>query len=205
SALSGGEKGRLALAKLIYSRVNMLILDEPTNHLDIDSREALEDALNDFDGSIIAVSHDRYFLDRIASQILFFGEKGVEHFDGGYSEFYDAHHRALAEKQAAEIELQKAERSRRPASAAKPKSPKKSKPKQPSPAEIEAEIHSVEAELTELSTLLSTEDVARDKNRLFELSEKYQTLDDKLAELYSSWEAALSEEDALAAKNIESI
>src|SRR5262245_66621316 len=105
----------------------MLILDEPTNHLDIASREALEDALNDFDGSIIAVSHDRYFLDRIASQILFFGEKGVEHFDGGYSEFYEAHHRALAEKQAVEIELQKAERSRRPASASKPKAPKKSK------------------------------------------------------------------------------
>src|SRR5262249_12790494 len=184
SALSGGEKGRLALAKLIYSRVNTLVLDEPTNHLDIASREALEDALNDFDGAIIAVSHDRYFLDRIASQILFFGEKGVEHFDGGFSEFYDAPHRALAEKQAAEIELQKAERSRRPA--AKPKTPKKSKLKQPSAAEIEAEIHSVEAELAELSALLSTEGVARDKDRLFELSEKYQALDDKLAELYSS-------------------
>jgi ATP-binding cassette, subfamily F, member 3 len=205
SALSGGEKGRLALAKLIYSRVNTLVLDEPTNHLDIASREALEDALNDFDGSIIAVSHDRYFLDRIATQILFFGEKGVEYFDGGYSEFYDAHHRALAEKQAAETELQKAERSRRAASTAKPKTPKKSNQKRPSAAEIEAEIHSVEAELSELSTLLSTEEVARDKTRLFELSEKYQTLDDKLAELFSSWETALSEEDALAAKNVEPV
>jgi ATP-binding cassette subfamily F protein 3 len=190
SALSGGEKGRLALAKLIYSRVNTLILDEPTNHLDIASREALEDALNDFDGSIITVSHDRYFLDRIATQILFFGEKGVEYFDGGYSEFYDAHHRALAEKQAEEIELQKAERSRRSASAAKPKTPK---------------IHSVEAELAELSALLSTEEVARDKARLFELSEKYQTLDDKLGELFSSWETALSEEESIAAKGVESV
>jgi ATP-binding cassette, subfamily F, member 3 len=205
SSLSGGEKGRLALAKLIYSRVNTLILDEPTNHLDIASREALEDALNDFDGSIITVSHDRYFLDRIATQIFFFGEKGVEYFDGGYSEFYDAHHRALAEKQAEEIELQKAERSRRSASAAKPKTPKKSKTKQPSAAEIEAEIHSVEAELAELSALLSTEEVARDKARLFELSEKYQTLDDKLAELFSSWETALSEEEAIASKSVESV
>jgi ATP-binding cassette subfamily F protein 3 len=208
SALSGGEKGRLALAKLIYSRVNVLVLDEPTNHLDIASREALEDALNDFDGAIIAVSHDRYFLDRIASQILVLrgegrgesGEKGVEHFDGGYSEFYEAHHRALAEKQAREAELQKAERSRRERGAAKPKTPRKTKQKQPSAAEIEAGIHSVEAELAELSALLSTEEVARDKGRLLELSEKYQVLDDKLAELYSSWEAALAEEETLAAK-----
>ncbi|HEY8458735.1 MAG TPA: ABC-F family ATP-binding cassette domain-containing protein [Blastocatellia bacterium] len=208
SALSGGEKGRLALAKLIYSRVNLLILDEPTNHLDIASREALEDALNDFDGAIIAVSHDRYFLDRVATRILVLkgeeGEKGFEHFDGGYSEFYESHHRALAEKQAAEIERQKAERSRREKETAKQqtpkKTPKKSKPKQPSAAEIEAQIHAVEAELSELSAMLSTEEVARDKARLFELTEKYRTLDDKLAELYSSWEAALSEEDALAAR-----
>jgi ATP-binding cassette subfamily F protein 3 len=209
SALSGGEKGRLALAKLIYSRVNALVLDEPTNHLDIASREALEDALNDFDGAIITVSHDRYFLDRVATRILVLkgevGEKGVEHFDGGYSEFYETHHRALAEKQAVAIELQKAERSRRARESVKPKTSRKSRPKQPSAAEIEAEIHSVETELAELSAQLSTEEVARDKARLFELSDKYQALDDKLAELYSSWETALSEEDPTAAKSVESV
>src|SRR5262249_2940978 len=199
SALSGGEKGRLALAKLIYSRVNALILDEPTNHLDIASREALEDALNEFDGAIITVSHDRYFLDRVATRILVLkgeaGEKGLEQFDGGYTEYYESHHRALAEKQAAEVELQKkAERSRREKEAAKPRTPKKSKPKGPSAAEIEAQIHSIEAELSELSSMLSTEEVARDKTRLFELTEKYQALNDKLAELYSSWETALSEQ-----------
>jgi ATP-binding cassette subfamily F protein 3 len=193
-ALSGGEKGRLALAKLIYSRVNTLLLDEPTNHLDIASREALEDALNEFDGTIITVSHDRYFLDRVATQILFFGEKGVEYFDGGYSEFYEAHHRAIAENQAREAESQRAERSRRAAKSAKPNADRKPKQKRPSAAEIEADIHSIEAELAELTTLLSTEEVARDRDRLFELSEKYQTLDDKLAELFSSWEAALAEE-----------
>ncbi len=198
SALSGGEKGRLALAKLIYSRVNVLLLDEPTNHLDIASREALEEALNEFGGTIITVSHDRYFLDRVATQILFLreggGEKNAEYFDGGYSEFYDAHHRALAEKQAREAESQKAERARR-VETAKPNAPRKQKQKGPSAAEIEAGIHSVEAELAELSDLLSSEDVARDKSRLFELTEKYQALDERLAELYSSWEAALAAEE----------
>src|SRR5207253_6410505 len=88
--LSGGEKGRLSLAKLIYSNVNVLILDEPTNHLDIPSREALEAALEAYQGTIITVSHDRYFLDKIATQILSFEEnQKVEVFDGNYSEYHE--------------------------------------------------------------------------------------------------------------------
>jgi len=88
--LSGGEKGRLALAKLIYSRVNVLVLDEPTNHLDIPSREALEAALDAFEGTIVTISHDRYFLDRVATQILAFdGSGNAEHFDGDYTEYHD--------------------------------------------------------------------------------------------------------------------
>ncbi len=70
SVLSGGERARLTLAKLILSRVNLLVLDEPTNHLDIDSREALETALNAFDGTVLAVSHDRYFMDKLATRVL---------------------------------------------------------------------------------------------------------------------------------------
>src|SRR5947209_13154860 len=88
--LSGGEKGRLALAKLIYSRVNVLVLDEPTNHLDIPSRESLEEALDAYDGTIIAISHDRYFLDRVATQILALdGEGHAEHYHGDYTEYHD--------------------------------------------------------------------------------------------------------------------
>ena len=68
--LSGGEKGRLSLAKLIYSGVNVLVLDEPTNHLDIPSRESLEEALEAYEGTIVTISHDRFFLDRVATQIL---------------------------------------------------------------------------------------------------------------------------------------
>src|SRR6185312_12907208 len=88
--LSGGEKGRLALAKLIYSRVNVLVLDEPTNHLDIPSREALEEALAAYEGTIITISHDRYFLDKVATQILaLHGEGAAEHYNGDYTEYHD--------------------------------------------------------------------------------------------------------------------
>lgn len=92
SDLSGGEKGRLALAKLIYSRVNVLVLDEPTNHLDIPSREALEEALDSYEGTILTISHDRYFLDRVATQILALDGNGrAEHYDGDYTEYHDWH------------------------------------------------------------------------------------------------------------------
>jgi ATP-binding cassette subfamily F protein 3 len=88
--LSGGEKGRLALAKLIFSRVNVLVLDEPTNHLDIPSREALEEALDAYEGTIITISHDRYFLDRVATQILALdGEGNADHYHGDYTEYHD--------------------------------------------------------------------------------------------------------------------
>ena len=88
--LSGGEKGRLALAKLIYSRVNVLVLDEPTNHLDIPSREALEEAFDAYKGTILTISHDRYFLDRIATQILALdGAGNAEHYNGDYTEYHD--------------------------------------------------------------------------------------------------------------------
>ena len=99
SVLSGGERARLTLAKLILSKMNLLVLDEPTNHLDIDSREALETALSSFDGTILAVSHDRYFMDKLATRIYalhpgsaFEGDGAdypVTHVGRGYSEFLD--------------------------------------------------------------------------------------------------------------------
>ena len=196
AALSGGEKGRLALAKLIYSRVNVLVLDEPTNHLDIASCEALEDALNDYGGTIITVSHDRYFLDRIATQILFFGESGVEYFDGGYTEFYESHHRAQAEKQAAEASAQKVERAVRKAEAAKGGATRKKKSPLPSAAEIEQQIQSLEAELNILTDQLASEEVARDRGKLIEVSERYHSLEQSIRDLYARWEEALDQENS---------
>ncbi|MBK9315415.1 MAG: ABC-F family ATP-binding cassette domain-containing protein [Acidobacteria bacterium] len=200
SALSGGEKGRLALAKLIYSRVNVLILDEPTNHLDIDSREALEDGLNAFGGTIITVSHDRYFLDRIATQILHFGDQSVEFFDGGYTEYHDDQLRLKQARQADEAVAQKVERATRKAQSVKSNPAKKSKQKSPTASEIEAAIAEAEAEQHRLAELLSTDEVARDKEQLFALTEQYQSIDEKLQDLYAQWEVALHEEGRSLAK-----
>ncbi len=96
--LSGGEKARLTLARLMLSKMNLLILDEPTNHLDINSREVLERAILQFDGTVIAVSHDRYFINKLATKILDFGAKEelrLFPFDGGYEEYLEYKRRYL--------------------------------------------------------------------------------------------------------------
>ena len=89
SVLSGGEKARISLAKLMLTKVNFLILDEPTNHLDIPSREILEDALASFEGTILAVSHDRYFINKLSTRILSFEGLSVKAFEGNYQEYLE--------------------------------------------------------------------------------------------------------------------
>jgi ATP-binding cassette subfamily F protein 3 len=87
-SLSGGELNRLQLARAIYTRANFLVLDEPTNHLDLDAREAVEDKLAEWDGTILVVSHDRYFLEKVASRIVYVEGGRFEAFDGGFGEFW---------------------------------------------------------------------------------------------------------------------
>ena len=89
SSLSGGEKARLALLKLMLSGANVLILDEPTNHLDIESKEVFEEALLDFPGTSIIVSHDRYFLNRIPTRIVELTEKGMDSYLGTYDYYVE--------------------------------------------------------------------------------------------------------------------
>jgi ATP-binding cassette subfamily F protein 3 len=85
ASLSGGERTRLAFLRLMHDAPNCLVLDEPTNHLDIESIEALEDALERYDGTVVAVSHDRYFLDRIADRIVLVADGEVHAYEGGWS------------------------------------------------------------------------------------------------------------------------
>jgi ATP-binding cassette subfamily F protein 3 len=209
--LSGGEKGRLALAKLIYSRVNVLVLDEPTNHLDIPSREALEEALDAYQGTIITISHDRYFLDRVATQILALdGAGGAEHYDGDYTEYHDwkaaarsarteaaRETQAIAPPPAAPLEkisapaAGKGKPSSNKAKAPKGKGAKRQPPRDSQ--EIETEIAVAEAHLASLSEQLSQTEVARDPARLRAVNDEYQRADARLRALYEEWDRVASE------------
>ncbi|HEX8492695.1 MAG TPA: ABC-F family ATP-binding cassette domain-containing protein [Pyrinomonadaceae bacterium] len=208
--LSGGEKGRLALAKLIYSRFNVLVLDEPTNHLDIPSREALEEALDAYQGTILTISHDRYFLDRVATQILALDGAGkVEHYDGDYTEYHDwkaarrsASAEAAREAQAKEQKASASEKTSAPATKkANPSSHKigaskgKGGKKQPvrDSQEVEKEIAAAEAHLASLSEQLALPEVARDPTRLRSVNDDYQQTDARLRALYEEWDRVAGE------------
>ncbi|HSK63545.1 MAG TPA: ABC-F family ATP-binding cassette domain-containing protein [Pyrinomonadaceae bacterium] len=205
--LSGGEKGRLALAKLIYSRVNVLVLDEPTNHLDIPSREALEEALSAYEGTIVTISHDRYFLDRVATQILALdGVGGAEHYDGDYTEYHDwklglrsvSHVRHLEQENlvsviaaptAPAIEEVQPVKAKPPA----PKKPgvkvvKKKKADVRTPELVESEITKAESRLGEISQQMGTPEVARDAQRLIAFNDEYQQTEALLKSLYDEWD-----------------
>ena len=210
--LSGGEKGRLALAKLIYSRVNVLVLDEPTNHLDIPSREALEEALSAYEGTIVTISHDRYFLDRVATQILALdGVGSAEHYDGDYTEYHDwklgrretgyqpakvAEPDNLVSVVPAPATVPPAPAPSKPAST--PKKPgvkviKKKKPDTRTPELVETDIARVEQRLNEISQQMGTPEVARDADRLIALNDEYQQTETLLRSLYEEWDRVSQE------------
>ena len=190
SDLSGGEKARLTLAKLMQKKMNLLILDEPTNHLDILSREALENAVKDFDGTVIAVSHDRYFINALATRILALGSGKPELFNGGYSDYLEFVNRREAqdrvrEKDDAPMSAAKAEyllnKQQRSAERTRQKELERT----------EARIAEAEGEIASIDGLMSGE-AASDYKRLSELSEKRAALDGELALLYEKWESLQS-------------
>src|ERR1051325_6849681 len=212
--LSGGEKGRLALAMLIYSRVNVLVLDEPTNHLDIPSREALEEALSVYEGTIVTISHDRYFLDRVATQILALdGLGGAEHYDGDYTEYHDwklgrressapvvPEQDNLVSVAAAPVAEEPPPPPIKKTQAPKKtggKGVKKKKPHGRPPELVETEIARAEQRLNEISEQMGTPEVARDAERLIALNEEYQQTEAHLRSLYDEWDR-VSQEPATA-------
>ena len=219
--LSGGEKGRLALAKLIYSRVNVLVLDEPTNHLDIPSREALEEALDAYEGTIITISHDRYFLDRVATQILALDTDEVAvHYNGDYTGYHDWRAARIAQglpliddkefdinkPRTAEPEIvasdpqQSAQPSKQPTKGKKvtaPRSPvvkviKKNKPVV-SPESLESEIAQTEKKLQEIADRMSQPEIARDATELIKLDADYKQAEAQLSSLYEQWDEAAAQ------------
>ena len=197
--LSGGERARLTLSKLILSRMNLLILDEPTNHLDIDSREALESALEDFDGTIIAVSHDHYFIEKLASRIIELKPDGYvdgDMFDyqitrsgEAYTEFREftaARKERLTlteapkeQKTAVQSGKEQYLKAKHEASEARKKATRL--------ARLKSEMEKIEAELDEIAEQMSGE-AATDYKRVAELDTRKNELEERLLEIYEELE-----------------
>ncbi len=194
--LSGGEKGRLALAKLIYSQKNVLVLDEPTNHLDIPAREALEDALDKYAGTIITVSHDRFFLDKIATQILSFEKNSrVEVFNGNYTEFHDWKEGRRENGNASEPPAAAGGSTERAGNLSTSSALSKNQRQKLEARikKIEAEIPVLEDEAARLSVAISTPAIASDFGKLSEVTENLQRTESQIKKLYEEWEAASEE------------
>ena len=192
--LSGGEKGRLALAKLIYSRKNVLILDEPTNHLDIPAREALESALAEYDGTIVTVSHDRFFLDKIATQILAFEGDRVEVSNGNYSDFHDLER--IPERQSPEPAEEKVTNATPAAMSARANGGLSKNQRERIEyriSEIELSIGGLEQTLSELGAKLSTPNIAADFNRTADLTSKIEGTQSQIDGLYAEWDDLASQ------------
>jgi ATP-binding cassette subfamily F protein 3 len=184
AALSGGEKSRLALAKLIYSRANVLVLDEPTNHLDIPSREALEQALAEYPGTIITVSHDRYFLDKLATEILHFEAGTAAYHYGSYSDYYELRHRKQTAGEDANA------RQKAAAKPAKTRVSSQPKERRRSAEEIEKEIAALEQELSALSEKLANPSSGWGREEYAEIGSRQEAIGSRLEVLYKEWESA---------------
>ena len=177
--LSGGEKSRLRLCMLMGSDINFLILDEPTNHLDIASREWMEDALSDYEQTLLFVSHDRYFIEKFATRIWALADGRITDFRGGYSEFCQWRDRQEVFRQNERAAQKKKESTAEP----------KKKPVQgndKSIAKAEREIAKLEAKIEALDA--EAEANGSDYQKLMELSAEREGLENELLELYEQWE-----------------
>lgn len=193
--LSGGEKGRVALTALMLRKDNLLLLDEPTNHLDMDSREVLEDALTDFGGTIITVSHDRYFINRIANRIIEMQPDGVTEYIGNYDDYIERKNRPVAVEAEAgktKTELEKEKRREKLSRQALRQLKIRAQ-------EAEKAVGVKEAEIAELEAQMADPSLYSDAQKSADVQRAYQKAKQALQTLYEQWEAAeaaLSQEEA---------
>ena len=193
SVLSGGERARVALTKLMLSGANLLILDEPTNHLDIPSKEALEDALLSYDGTLLAVSHDRYFINRLADRILELTHEGMTSVTGNYDDYL-----AFCARRAPAAPAPVAA-SAEPAVGKENEYVKKkaeqavARKRQARLTRIESEIAAKEEEIEKLSALFTDPDVASDYGKVAEITARLEELKTATDALYEEWESLSAE------------
>lgn len=175
-ALSGGERSRLKLCMLMGSDINFLILDEPTNHLDIASREWMEDALSDYEQTLLFVSHDRYFIEKFATRIWALSDGKITDYRGGYKDYLQWLERQQVFSRAESAPQKKSvEKKSRPVNSDK------------TIAKLEKEIAKLEAKIAELDAL--AEENSADYQKLMEIDTQKSALDGQLMELYEKWEA----------------
>ena len=181
NVLSGGEKVRLSLAKLMMKKANFLILDEPTNHLDIISKEALENALNEYDGTILFVSHDRYFIKKIATSCLVIDEDKVTYYPDGYKDYIDT-------KVKEELDKPKQEKNEKPLKELKQK-PKYNLKK------LENEISLMEDILEDKRALRYEPEYYQDMKKMAELDDEIDEIHNQIHALEEKWEEAMLYEE----------
>ena len=178
--LSGGERARLLLLKLMLARDNLLLLDEPTNHLDIGSREALEQALEGYDGTMVVVSHDRYFINRMANKILCLTPTGCTEVAGNYDAYL---------RQTAAVAPPKAAASEPSAYAKRKEKDAERRKRAARIRKLEAEIAQRETAQSDLRAELELPEVASDYQRIAEISALLETLDTEILQLMDEWES----------------
>ncbi len=188
SDLSGGERARVLLTELMLSGANFLLLDEPTNHLDISSCEALQTALMNYEGTLLAVSHDRYLINSLADRIYYLTDRGVEEFRGSYDEFMEKTHKDEViqkpkQKQESENKLDYKNKKERDAQRRKAKADLN---------RLEAKITEIEESISELEEQLQAPETASDYELATKLSEELQAKNDELEQYMDKW-AKLSE------------
>ncbi len=185
--LSGGEKGRVSLCKLMLKRDNLLLLDEPTNHLDMDSREVLEGALEDFDGTILAVSHDRYFINRVANRVIEMRPDGVKEYIGNYDDYLEKKRREEAGMEDAlaggmtKTQLDKQRRKERLMRESKKALEKQLEAAEKRIADAEEEIANLEARMADPALYQNPEEARQ-------VAQRHAELQAGMDALYEDWE-----------------
>lgn len=192
-SLSGGEKARLALLKLMLSGANVLVLDEPTNHLDISSKEVFEEALNDYEGTVIAVSHDRYFLNKVATRIVELKSDGIVSYIGGYDYYMQKKQEIVSAKQYVK-ELTATEKKEEAGAKTSAEERRLKKEEDTKRKRIERKIKETEAEIEKITEQIRTihqkmcdTEVLADHVKLIEYQNEVDALNIKLEEKEEEW------------------